>query len=304
MTCKILVVDDDPSIRESMKEFLNISGYDASLAKNAEDALEYLIHHPVDIVITDIMMDGMNGLELTDQIKKQYDIKVIVITGFSADYSYEEAVNKGASDFIFKPIRFEELILRLKRVIKERELEKERNEMLEKLKKMAITDALTKLYNSRYFYQQLEIEVGRHNRYKHPISLMLLDIDHFKQFNDSYGHLEGDKVLMILGKIIRCCLRKSDTGYRYGGEEFTIILPETNIIDAEIVAKRVQETLKHETITPLPGKVHNITVSIGITEYVYGEELSEFIQRADKAMYQSKANGRNQISIILNTDVE
>ena len=140
-----LIVDDDTAIRESMQEFLQVSKYDADSVSSAEEAIKYLQNNKVDVVITDILMTGMDGLELTDHIKKEYDSEVIVITGYSADYSYEEAISKGASDFIFKPVRFEELLLRLKRVIRERELTYDRVQMLEKLKKLAITDGLTKL---------------------------------------------------------------------------------------------------------------------------------------------------------------
>ena len=112
-------------------------------------------------------------------------------------------------------------------MLNERQLTQERIRMMEKLQKLAITDGLTKLYNSRSFYSQLELEVDRFNRYRHPLSLLLLDIDHFKNYNDTYGHLEGDKVLVRFSQIIKSCLRANDSAYRYGGEEFTVILPET-----------------------------------------------------------------------------
>ncbi len=294
---RVLIVDDDTAIRESMQEFLQVSKFNADSVSSAEEAITYLKNNKVDVVITDILMTGMDGLELTDHIKKEYEIEVIVITGYSADYSYEEAISKGASDFIFKPVRFEELLLRLKRVIRERNLSYDRIQMLEKLKTLAITDGLTKLYNSRYFYNQLELEIDRKTRYKHPLSLMLLDIDHFKKFNDTFGHLEGDKVLIRFGKVIRSCLRSMDSGYRYGGEEFTIILPETNTEKAFFVAKRISGALEKESFKA-NDEENFITVSIGITEYEIDEDISTFVQRADKAMYESKGKGRNCISVL------
>ncbi|MBW1867107.1 MAG: response regulator, partial [Deltaproteobacteria bacterium] len=165
MDIKILIVDDDDAIRDSMREFIEISGYHALSAANAEDALKILRSNVIQVVITDIMLGGMDGLELTDRIIQDYDADVIVMTGYSGDYSYEEAITKGASDLVFKPVRFEELLLRLKRVLKERHLALERDHMLEKMQKLAITDGLTKLYNSRHFYHQLKIEVDRSNRY-------------------------------------------------------------------------------------------------------------------------------------------
>ncbi len=296
MQQRVLVVDDDQAIRDSMTEFLGLSGFHAEMAASAEEALELISRQPVDVIITDIMMEGMNGLELTDRVKKEYDIDVIVMTGYSDDYSYEEAVRIGASDFVFKPIRFEELLLRLKRVLKERSLTRERREMMAKLEKLAITDGLTKLYNSRYFYAQLKIEIDRSLRYHHPLALMLLDIDFFKDYNDSYGHLEGDKVLIRIGEIIRSSLRNMDSAYRYGGEEFTIILPETSAEEAVRVAPRIQAGLKASPFTPGGGPPVHITMSIGVTQYCPQEDISSFVQRADRAMYMSKENGRNRIS--------
>lgn len=292
----ILIVDDDAAIRDSMHEFITRSGYDSLTAESAEEALDLLKSSNVNLIITDIMLPGKNGLQLTDLIKQDYDIDVIVMTGYSENYSYEEAINKGASDLVFKPFRFEELLLRMKRVLKERQITRERNRILSKLENLAITDGLTKLYNLRHFYTQLEIEIDRCSRYGHSLALLLLDIDNFKMYNDSYGHLEGDKVLIQLGKIIKSCLRTMDSAFRYGGEEFTIILPETSGQEAHTVAQRIKTAVELESFIPEAGKVVTITISIGVTEYVLKEKLSIFIKRADQAMYNSKAKGRNRIS--------
>ncbi len=298
MAPHILIVDDDLSIRDAMHEFIEMSGYEASVASSAEEAVDALSINTIEVVITDIMLPGMNGLELTDRIKRNHDIDVIVMTGYSTEYSYEEAINKGASDFVFKPVRFEELLLRLKRVLNERRLNQDRVHMLEKLKKLSITDGLTQLFNSRHFYNQLKGEIERFNRYGHKLSLLLLDIDKFKDFNDTYGHLEGDKVLVRLGRIIKSCLRKMDTAYRYGGEEFTIILPGTHGEEARTVAERLRSAVVTEDFTDGHATDLEITISIGVTQYRQKEEISSFVQRADQAMYQSKQAGRNKVSCI------
>ncbi len=299
MDVHILIVDDDAAIRDSMHEFVGMSGYYSSVAASAEEAIEKLETHTPDVVITDIMLPGMDGLELTDRIKKNYDIDVIVMTGYSGDYSYEEAISKGASDFVFKPVRFEELLLRLRRVLKERRLTQERVQMLDKLKRLSITDGLTKLYNSRYFYNQLKSEIDRTMRYQRPLSLLLLDIDQFKEYNDSFGHLEGDKILVSLGQIIKSCLRKMDSAYRYGGEEFTVILPETEGDEAATVAERIRSAVELEKYYPNKKKAAQaITISVGVTEYHPKEEVSILVQRADKAMYLSKQSGRNRVSCL------
>ncbi len=298
-TQHILIVDDDSAIRESMQEFIEMVGYKASVASSAEEAIELLQTSIFHVVITDIMLPGIDGLELTDLVRNDYQADVIVMTGYSGDYSYEEAVSKGASDFVFKPVRFEELLLRLKRVLKERHLTKERFRMLERLQKLAITDGLTKLYNSRYFYNQLDLEVDRCNRYKHPLGLLLCDIDHFKEYNDTHGHLAGDKVLVVFGRIIKSCLRRMDSAYRYGGEEFTVILPETGVEEAVAVAERIRSSVEAEKFSPDPGKTVTITISIGVTEFSHNERISLFVERADKAMYLSKQSGRNTVIPLL-----
>ena len=295
---RILIVDDDVAVRNTMHEYITAAGYYSEAVSCAEEALESLEKDNFHVVVTDIMLPAMGGLELTKLIKRDNASDVIVMTGYSDDFSYEEAINIGASDFVIKPVRLEELLLRLKRVLKERELTNERIRMMEKLQKLAITDGLTRLYNSRSFYSQLELEVDRFNRYQHPLTLLLLDIDHFKDYNDKYGHLEGDKVLVRFSQIIRTCLRTNDSAYRYGGEEFTVILPETAGEEARTVAQRIRAALEAEPFSPEDGEEVTVTISIGLTEYHAKEELSTFIQRADQAMYRSKRSGRNKVSML------
>jgi two-component system, cell cycle response regulator len=296
MGANILIVDDDLTVLSSIQEFLSISNYTTFIAVNAEEAMGLLKIQPVDVIITDILMDGMDGLEMTQRIKEKYDTDIIVITGYTGDYSYEEAISKGADDFVFKPIRLEELLLRLKRVLRERELTQERTKMLEQLKELSITDDLTKLYNSRYFYQQLQNEIKKFYRYHRPLSLLLIDIDHFKYYNDTYGHLEGDNILYKISGLLSSCLRAMDTAYRYGGEEFTVILPETSCDAALIVAERILRTVRTAFFDENFGT--KITVSIGVSEYADGESMNDFIKRTDKALYLAKGKGRNCISFL------
>ena len=297
MTASILIVDDDDAVRDSIDEFLTLMDFKTYTAESAEQALALLEKSSVEVVITDIMMNGMNGLEMTQIIKDRFEADVIVITGYTGDYSYEEAIHKGADDFVFKPVRFEELLLRLKRVLREQKLTQERNITLAQLRELAITDNLTQLYNSRHFYAQMENEINRYNRYQRPLSLLLIDVDHFKEYNDTHGHLEGDKVLYQIAQLIQSCLRTMDSAYRYGGEEFTVILPETPCKAAMAVSERINNLVKNELF--IENIQQNLSVSIGVTEYKSGETTIEFMRRADQAMYVAKKSGRNQAYLLL-----
>lgn len=302
-TCNILIVDDDRAVCETLHEFIQISGYRAYKASAAEQAIGIMKKTPIHVVLTDIMLPGMDGLQLTDLIKRKYEADIIVMTGFSRNYSYEDAIRMGASDFIFKPVRFEELLLRLKRVLHDREIAGERAIMVKRLEKLAITDDLTGLFNSRHFYETLKGEIIRADRYGHPLSLLLMDIDSFRDYNDMYGHLEGDKVISKFGKIIKSCLREIDSAYRYGGEEFTVILPETGGGNARMVAKRIRDNIRPLKFYPEPGRpAPPVTASIGITQFVRGETMTDLIQRADKAMYFARKSGRNQVSCLFIPD--
>ena len=299
MPYAILIVDDDMAITDSVTQYLTAINYDVKSALNAKDALKILDSFKADVVLTDIMMQGMDGLQLTQKIKQSHDIDVMVMTGYSAEYSYENAIQAGASDFIFKPFRFEELDLRIKRVIREADSKKERTKLLKKLEKIAITDALTGLYNSRHFFAQIKAETKRHFRYARALSLLILDIDFFKNYNDTWGHLEGDRVLMEIGKTIRSCMRSMDTAYRYGGEEFTILLPETKLQKACLVGERIKESINARIFEPEPGSEVSVTISLGATQLVKDDDFKSFIRRADKALYTSKENGRNKLTFLV-----
>ncbi|MGD0844466.1 MAG: sensor domain-containing diguanylate cyclase [Geobacteraceae bacterium] len=171
--------------------------------------------------------------------------------------------------------------------------EEELRQSEQRYREMSITDSLTKLYNSRHFFRQLGNEVERAKRYGFPLSLILLDIDDFKRYNDSYGHLEGDDVLKALSNVIRKNLRASDSAFRYGGEEFTILLPETESENAFIAAERLRKDFENLVLSPLPGVEEHMSVSIGVSRYIPGEQPSTFLKRVDEAMYKAKKQGKN-----------
>ena len=297
MENKILIVEDDAVIAKLMYEFLSRSGYQAITTHSAEEAEKILQEEEIHIILTDIKLPGTDGITFTKNVKKQYNLDVIITTGYSAEYFYEDAINNGASDLIFKPIRLNELMLRINRVIRERSLINERDKMIERLKKLSIRDPLTELYNSRHFFAQLEDEIHRSERYLHPLSLIFIDIDNFKAINDTYGHMVGDQALLLIAKKMQTSLRSQDTAYRFAGDEFTIILPETTSDNAKFVADRIRSEMEKESLVILEQEIAKITLSLGIAEYQRNEKKEQFVHRADVTMYEAKKRGGNNIAV-------
>jgi diguanylate cyclase (GGDEF)-like protein/PAS domain S-box-containing protein len=183
----------------------------------------------------------------------------------------------------------------IRNITKRKEAEDMLRESERRYHELSIIDDLTQLYNSRHFYQQLKAEIERADRYKQPLTLLLLDIDNFKQFNDAYGHIEGDRVLTRFGQMIKGCLRQTDSAYRYGGEEFTILLPMSTSEDGVVTAERVKTELKKEVFPPVSGKKVHMTVSVGLVQYKPPEDIKAFVHRVDQLMYQAKKNGKNRL---------
>jgi diguanylate cyclase (GGDEF)-like protein/PAS domain S-box-containing protein len=180
-------------------------------------------------------------------------------------------------------------------ITEHKRMEEELKDNEKRYRELSIIDDLTQLYNSRYFYQQLKMEIDRIDRYKQPLTLLLLDLDDFKHFNDTYGHIEGDLVLSRFGGVVKRCLRQTDSVFRYGGEEFTILLPMTTSEDGAVTAERIREECKKENFSPIPGKDVRVTVSIGLAQYKPREEIKAFVHRVDQLMYQAKKNGKDRI---------
>lgn len=297
MENRILIVEDDTTVRNLMYEFLTRSGYEAVTANSAEEAEKVLAEEEIHIILTDVRLPGTDGITFTKNVKKRYDLDVIITTGYSSEYFYEDAINNGASDLIFKPIRLNELMLRINRVIRERSLINERDRMIERLKKLSLRDPLTELYNSRHFYAELEDEIRRSDRYVHPLSLIFIDIDNFKSINDTYGHMTGDQALLLIARKMQTSLRSQDTAYRFAGDEFTIILPETTAENARFVADRIKAEMEKENLVIRDKEITKITLSMGIAEYQRNEKKEQFVHRADVTMYEAKKRGGNDIAV-------
>lgn len=269
----ILIVDDDDYLRETLEKLLEVLGFSTDSASNGEDALKMLGQKTYTLLLTDMKMPGMGGMELIEIVNQKFDLNIVAMTGFSEGYKYVDVINAGASDFIKKPFGIEELEAKLKRILTERNLKRE-------LSRLSITDSLTELYNQRHFYARLQEEVLRASRQKHSLSLILLDLDSFKDYNDTYGHLAGDEILRHVGQVINNSIRVGvDSGYRYGGDEFAIIL-----IDADLnIAKGIGERIKKAFIDS-----KSVTVSIGYAKYTNDMSPKQLVAAADADLYKSK----------------
>jgi len=292
----ILVIDDDPLMLHALTNILS-PNYNIIVASSGETGLEYSRKHDIDIILLDVVMKTMSGYEVLRELKNNEltaKIPVIFITGISAEGSEAKALSSGAVDFIRKPIVPEVVKLRVG-------LHLQLISQIKKIERFSLTDGLTGVNNRRCFDQQVEVEWNRAARNNHWLSMMMLDIDHFKLFNDSYGHLNGDTALKTLAKVLTNVMRSTDHVFRWGGEEFAIILPDTPLDGAYVVADK---TLKAVATTPIICSEDTvyITVSIGVYSVIptagsYPKATTEFFETLDKALYRAKNSGKNKVVI-------
>ena len=308
---KILVVDDDMSIRTVVGEILSDEGYDVTLAASGEEALETFRKGGYGVVLTDIRMGGMNGVELLKAIKQVDPLAhVIIMTSYASIESAIAVLKAGAYDYLMKPFEDLELVISaakramqsvdliaekegLLKTLKQKNAELER--VNEQLQEIAVRDGLTGLFNHRYFQEILTKEVARSERHGHPLSLLFLDVDDFKRYNDTHGHQLGDTLLKRLSHIIMGAMREGDVVARYGGEEFVIILPETDKAFAWKVAEKLRKLVEEHPFkgqnTQPGGKV---TISLGVSTWDEdGKTAAAMIQVADQALYSAKGEGKN-----------
>lgn len=274
----VLIVDDDEGLLEMLKTALSIEGYRCETAANVEKALDLIKNVAFDILIADIKMPGMTGLELTEKAKKiRPDMAAIVMTAYIEEFSYDSAIEVGASDFIKKPFSVRELIARIQHV-----------KLQERLRSMSVTDELTDLYNRRGFFALAEQELKLANRLRRNVFLFYLDIDNLKDINDNYGHLEGDMMILETANILRRTFRQSDSVSRIGGDEFVVILNGAKEADAEIVASRLQKNI--DDFNRVLNRGYKLSMSVGIALYNPEDPASvdELLSQADKSMYEQK----------------
>jgi len=308
----ILIADDEVTIRELVGEILTSEGHDIPLAEDGEDALEKFNRSWHEIVFSDIRMPKMNGIELLAAVKEiNVDTQFVIMTSHASIDNSVEALKLGAFDYILKP--FEDLgvvadaasraMANLSGIHRQQYLLNtlsRQNEELDSLSKefreMAIRDGLTGLFNRRYAQEQLDKEFDRATRHARELSVLFMDLDHFKFFNDTHGHQAGDEILQILAGIMTQAVRESDTLARWGGEEFIVIALETAEEDACRLAERIRKAVtEHAFPNAAQQPLGMISLSIGVASRSNGTETYEKLLRlADDAVYSAKDAGRNR----------
>jgi len=303
----VLIVDDQETNITLLTKILGPE-YTIYSAENGIDAIEAAEKHLPSVILLDILMFDMDGYAVISELKsspKTKDIPVIFITSLDSDTDEEKGLSLGAADYITKPFSAAIVKLRIKNQI-------EMHDQLYTIEKLSKIDGLTELPNKRSFENRMNIEWARARREMMPISIMMIDVDFFKKYNDTYGHLQGDTALKAVADVFSETLRRpTDFAARWGGEEFAVILPNTNLDGALKIAEIIRKHTEDTEILCLDGSITKITVSIGINTkevvtllknedgtrlpHEQSNLIKDFISEADKALYDAKNRGRNRV---------
>jgi diguanylate cyclase (GGDEF)-like protein len=301
MTKSVLIIDDSDTIREQIVQTIGEAGLFDQIHQACDgiEAFKILLGTPIDLIICDLEMPRMDGIKLLGMIATRSelcDVPVIMLTGREDRELKIRLLGQGASDYVTKPFDAGELVARVRVHLKIKSLQDELKRSNEMLKQLSNTDPLTRLYNRRYLMEMLEKERTRTKRKGTHLSVIMLDIDHFKKVNDLYGHQSGDEVLVTVAKLVTADLRRYDFTARYGGEEFVIALPETGHRDALMIAERVRHRIEQHRFNG-PLSQLRATASMGVATYPTDtmESIDDLIRDADGALYRAKAAGRNRI---------
>ena len=286
-------------MREFLKEVLRDDGYVIEVACSGREAVDKMAVSQYDIVITDIVMPELNGLGVVAAAKKlPYDVDVIVMTGYASMDTAVESMKLGARDYITKPFNIDQIRIIVSNALAERELKRRAAEG-EFYKELSRKDGLTDLFNHRFFQQLLETEVARAARYNRVVSLLMIDIDDFKAYNDANGHPAGDAALRRLGYLLKHSSRNCDYVARYGGEEFTVIVPEVSADSAMRMAERIRDAVEKADFDGESAMPRGrLTISIGVATFpTQAADKEELLAHADRALYQAKAAGKNVVVV-------
>jgi two-component system, cell cycle response regulator len=305
-TERILVVDDNADNLEIVEARLTSRGFEVSTASDGMQALEKIRNDPPHLLLLDVMMPGIDGFEVSRRVKADPElpfIPIILITARGETADKVEGLDAGADDYLTKPLNFPELEARVRSMLRIKRLQDEldqKNRELEeankKLRKLSITDGLTGLFNHRHIHELLRDEFERTRRSGEPLAVAMLDLDRFKQVNDTYGHPTGDVILYETAQILRDTAREIDMVGRYGGEEFIVVLPGTDEEKAARFAERVRTAVCEHLFRDEPNEVR-MSLSSGVASFP-GEDADSpdrLLRRADQALYAAKEGGRNRV---------
>ena len=301
MSSRVLIIDDSVKIRaQILRTLMDVGLFDTYLeAKDGLEGFKSVIDSRPDMVICDLGMprvDGFKFLKMLNARPELQEIPVIILTSSSDQASKVRGLEQGACDYVTKPFDAAELVARVKIHLKIKKLQNELRSANQHLKELSITDPLTCLYNRRYVTEILDKEFERAKRKHEFLSLVFIDVDHFKLINDNLGHQSGDEVLVAIAKAAQSGLRAFDVVARYGGDEFLFVLPETPPAGGMAVAERLREAVQSLAFAP-PMECLSVTVSLGVAAYPSPQvdSASALLRQADEALYRAKLNGRNRV---------
>lgn len=292
MTPKILVIDDSKLVHTLLEEGLASEGFEHLHAYDAQQGLWYAKRANPDLILLDVVMPQISGFELCRQLQDDSataHIPIVFLTGSSDCYNKVQGLNLGAVDYITKPFDHAELLARVRAALRTKRL-------VDLLAEQAQVDALTGLRNRKHLLQRLDEAYQARRQFGREVSLLLLDVDHFKRCNDTFGHPFGDRVLQSVAECLQASARGIDVVCRYGGEEFAIILPETEIDDAFEVGERMREAIATTSLS-YQGRHVFVTASIGVASAEDQATRENLIQAADEALYSAKQAGRNCVKL-------
>jgi diguanylate cyclase (GGDEF)-like protein len=301
---KILLVEDSATLRYSMCSFIQRAGHESVVAENGEQALRLVETTAIDLVIMDVEMPGLDGFETTQLIREYFGerwVPIIFVTGMDDEASYQKGIEAGGDDYMIKPINpviLEGKLRAFQRIV---EMQVQLQQLNEKLQALSQRDSLTELFNRRAFEEKAGNQWQISTRAHEPVTLLMIDVDHFKEFNDHYGHQAGDGCLKQVARTLLSALhRPADILARYGGEEFIALLPNTHLQGAQTVAEALRGAVQSLAIPHAHSSVsETITVSIGgaVADHTTDLTLQELAGAADEALYKAKAGGRNRVAL-------
>ncbi len=295
---RVLVVDDVPDNITLLTFELEDDNFEVLAASSGQECLDIVKLDPQpDIILLDIHMPGISGIETLQQLKNDedtQDIPVIMVSAHSAEERIVECIDFGAHDFVSKPIEYPVLAARMRSALRLSQALQALENANNALNVLATTDSLTGAYNRRHFFTLAEKELAKKARYNGPITIIMLDIDHFKAINDKYGHAAGDLALQKVMECLRDVCRSYDIIGRLGGEEFAVCCSQAAMEGVAVLAERIRLACEAMEITFNDVSFH-LTVSFGVTELSVDESFDEALHRADTLLYEAKQSGRNRV---------